>query len=487
MAGASLWQLLKPTVRAGLRLFKPLKRGVRRIPSMRIVVHTRKQLLPPPLAMLRRFMRPDVTYVGVTGSCGKTTTTSLIGAVLSLRGESCTDARNGVERVIDNILTIGPNTRFCVQEISGSRPGRIRLMTKFLRPQIGVVTTVGNDHYKNFRSLEATAREKSELVAVLPRGGTAILNADDPHVIAMRNRTRARVITYGLSREADVRGEDVHSAWPLCLSLTVSHGQEKLRLQTRLVGEFWTTSVLAAIACGMSQGLDLQACARAIAVFEPVFGRASVHALPDGPIYLLETQKAPLWTIANTMTIMRTAHAPRKTMVIGTVSDYSGKGGETHRKVARMALAVADRVIFVGPQANHVDKLRQGNDRDRLFSFVTSYQAASFLAETAVPNELIHIKASITDHLERILLARLGDVVCWQERCGMESSCRDCKYYPVPHPPPFGLDQAEAGGEAGEELEPVEMAPSRAAHRPKNRSKKAAPNLFQSPEGRIMR
>ena len=249
------------------------------------------------------------------------------------------------------------------------------------------------------------------------------------------------MITYGLSREADVRGEDVHSTWPTCLSLTVSHGQEKLRLQTRLVGEFWTTSVLAAIACGMSQGLDLKTCAKAIAAFEPVFGRASVHALPDGPIYLLETQKAPLWTIANTMTIMRTAHAPRKTMVIGTVSDYSGKGGETHRKVARMALAVADRVVFVGPQANHVDKLRQGDDRHRLFSFVTSYQAASFLAETAVPNELIHIKASITDHLERILLARLGDVVCWQERCGMESSRPECKYYLVPHPPPFGLDQ----------------------------------------------
>jgi hypothetical protein len=109
---------------------------------------------------------------------------------------------------------------------------------------------------------------------------------------------------------------------------------------------------------------------------------------------------------------------------------------------------------------------------------VTSYQAAAFLAETAVPNELIHIKASITDHLERILLARLGDVVCWQERCGMESSCPECKYYPVPHPPPFGLDRAEAGSEAGGQLESAEIAPSRAAHRRKNSSKKAAPNLL---------
>ena len=78
---------------------------------------------------------------------------------------------------------------------------------------------------------------------------------------------------------------------------------------------------------------------------------------------------------------MREARAPRKTMVIGTISDYSGKGGEIHRKVARLALEAADRVVFVGPQADHVDRLRRGNVRDRLFAFVTSHQAAVFLAE----------------------------------------------------------------------------------------------------------
>jgi UDP-N-acetylmuramoyl-tripeptide--D-alanyl-D-alanine ligase len=138
-----------------------------------------------------------------------------------------------------------------------------------------------------------------------------------------------------------------------------------------------------------------------------VFGRASVHSVPGGPDFIIETQKAPLWTIANTMTIMRNARAARKTMVIGTVSDYSGKGGDTHRKVARLALDVADRVIFVGPQAGHVTKLRQGDVTDRLFAFVTSYQASAFLAETAIAGELIHVKASITDHLERIMLSQL--------------------------------------------------------------------------------
>lgn len=444
-AQASLWQRLSAVpgiLRAAARRLvnKPLKR-LRRI--------TRTQRLRPQRARLRRWLRPDITYIGVTGSCGKTTTTRLIGAVLSTRGECRTDAgRLGPDRVLDNLLTIGAASKFVIQELSGSRPGRIRPQLVPLRPQIGVVTTVGGDHYKNFRNLEATAEEKAQLVEMLPRHGIAILNADDPHVIAMKHRTRASVITYGRSPDADVRATDVRSSWPDRLSLTVLHGQDRLHLQTRLVGEFWITSVLAAIACGLSRGIDLKTCANAVAGFEPVFGRASVHAMPDGATYILETHKAPLWTVANSMTLMRNARAPRTTMVIGTVSDYAGKGSDTHRKVARLALDVADRVVFVGPQAGHVSKLRQGDVKDRLFAFVTSYQAAAFLAEETMAGELIQIKASITDHLERIMLSHLEGVMCWRERCGVErGSCRECKSYRTAHAPPFGLSEREPGSD----------------------------------------
>ena len=90
--------------------------------------------------------------------------------------------------------------------------------------------------------------------------------------------------------------QDVRSSWPDRLTLTVTHGQEQLHLGTQLVGEYWATSVLAAVACGIACGLGLETCAKAVAGFEPVFGRSSVHAVPDGPDYILETQKAPLWT-----------------------------------------------------------------------------------------------------------------------------------------------------------------------------------------------
>jgi UDP-N-acetylmuramoyl-tripeptide--D-alanyl-D-alanine ligase len=204
------------------------------------------------------------------------------------------------------------------------------------------------------------------------------------------------------------------------------------------VGEYWGTSVLAAFACGITCGLDPTTCAEAIANFEPVFARSSVHSVPDGPDYVLDTGKAPYWTFEHSFAFLQKALAPRTTIVIGTISDYPGAASARYRRVARAALQVADRVIFVGPQSGHVTKLRQGDVANRLFSFLTSYQAAKFLSETAIAGELIYIKSSIRDHLERIMLAQVDAVVCWRERCGrFYVSCPACGAYRKPSPSPW--------------------------------------------------
>jgi UDP-N-acetylmuramoyl-tripeptide--D-alanyl-D-alanine ligase len=395
-------------------------------------------------ALIRRFAFAQATFVGVTGSCGKTTTTELIGAVLSSNGKCRTRAgRNGLREVVRNVLTVDGSTKYCVQEVSGSYPGRISSQVRVLRPQIAVVTTVGSDHYTTFRSLEATAKEKGQLVEQLPRHGTAILNADDPFVRAMANRTRARVITYGRSPDADVRATDISSSWPHRLTLTVIYGAENEQIRTRLVGEHWTTSVLSAVACGIVCGIDLKSCAKAIEAFEPIFGRYSVHNPLGGAFYVFD-HKAPYWTTAASFAFISNARAPRRTIVFGTISDYPGGASAStrYRRIAREALQVADRVIFVGPHASHVSKLRQSEFQDRLFGFQTAYEANAFVAENVVAGELIYLKGSASvDHLERIMLTQLDRVVCWRERCGRERFCPTCRNYRRPHPPPFGIAQ----------------------------------------------
>ena len=440
---------------------KPLKRLRRRLEQPdRILGRVRNRVMPF-RSMLRRLRLRNIRYVGVTGSAGKTTTAKLIGVVLSTDGPCYVGAGyEGIGTTTPDLTGLPADSKFCVHELYGTRPGRLKPALRILRPQIGVVTTVGMDHRKNFRSLEATALEKGRLVEFLAPHGTAILNLDDPNVRPMTTRTRANVLTYGCAPDADIRATDVQCSWPGRLSLTVNYGQQRVRLQTKLVGDFWITSILAAIACGVACGLDLEACVKAVAAFEPVFARSSVHSLPDGPDYILDTHKAPLWTVAHGLTLISRAEAPRKTIVVGTLSDYVGGGSDAYRKVARQALEVADRVIFVGQHSGYVSKLRKDGIEKKLFAFMTIYQAATFLNEAPIARELIYLKGAAKDHMERIMLDRFEPVMCWKERCGKGYPCQYCRNYRHPHPPPFGLDGTEAEGATGEELASSEAAPS---------------------------
>ena len=200
-------------------------------------------------------------------------------------------------------------------------------------------------------------------------------------------------------------------------------------------GTHWTSAILAAIACGLACKLDLEACVGAIAETEPVFGRFSVHPVPGGPLFVLDSYKAPLWTVPSSLAFLETARAPRKTVVFGTLSDYAGNARRTYRKIARQALAIADRVIFVGPHASHAETYR-AEAGDRLLSFPNTYEASRFIQQQSEPSELILIKASGNDHLERIALSHFGDIVCWRERCGKARPCPACLHYRTPSPPP---------------------------------------------------
>ena len=243
-------------------------------------------------------------------------------------------------------------------------------------------------------------------------------------------------MTYGVSENAGIRGSAISGQWPDRLALTVAHEGTAVRIETQLVGEHWVTSVLAAVACGIACGLDLETCAAAVKSVEPSFGRCSVHPRPDGGVYVLDSRKAPYWTIPSSLQFVADARASRKTILFGTISDYSGAAGARYRRAGRDALEVADRVIFVGPNSGSAAKLRTGALRDRLFTFPTAYQAHAYLQATRVANELIYVKASISDHLERLMLAELDAVVCWKERCKLKYDCQTCPRYRIPEAAP---------------------------------------------------
>ena len=150
---------------------------------------------------------PQVAIAGITGSSGKTSTKDLTAQLVERLGPTVAPegSYNNEFGFPLTVLRADERTRYMVLEMAARGVGHIASLCEIAPPRVGAVLNVGHAHTGEFGGIEQVARAKGELPAALPAagaGGVAILNADDPRVMAMAERTEARVVTFGLGAPA---------------------------------------------------------------------------------------------------------------------------------------------------------------------------------------------------------------------------------------------------------------------------------------------
>lgn len=376
----------------------------------------------------RRALR-RLVFIAVAGSAGKTTAKELMLGMLSWHGQGVGNAGslNNIEEIAKALLRARPWHRFFVTELHEGQPGLMDRPLAMLRPGVGIVTVVGDDHLAAFDTREAIAAEVGKLIAALPATGTAVLNADDPAVLAMAARSAAKVISYGRSPSADLRAEDIRSVWPDRLQMTLVHGAQRVPLQTQLCGTHWLASVLGAVGGGLATGMTLRECAAGLAKVAPFTARMQAVASPDGVTFIRDDFKAPLWTIGACFEFMKTACAKRKIIVIGELQEVGPRKAEKYVKTAILAQSIAEVTIFVGPWASSVLKARKPEGQQALRVFNHVRDASDYLNAILREGDLVLLKgANKQDHLIRMILARGEGVACWRDDCERQSFCDEC-------------------------------------------------------------
>lgn len=381
--------------------------------------------------VLRKRVRMGSTkFIGITGSGGKTTTARFLHHLLSEKAKCALSAfDNTYLSIIGGMRKLERNIDYAVFEISGDKKRAIDAACRYVQPQSGIVTVVASDHITNFDGVEDIAREKGCLVSNIPPDGRVFLNADDPRVLAMRSRSEARVWTYGTTAGSDYHATDVAISPAGRLQFVCHYEGESTPFDIGLLGLHFITPALGAISCAHQLGISLPALVRRARTFIQTAGRCSLHSSPNAPVFICDTTKAPFETLNLALrTVSSFPEAPRRTIVLGTVSDISKKGIYTHYKPAYiLARELADRVIFFGNKAAHA----RPEDEDLVAGraqFVSSIaELRDLIRQTMIPGEVILLKGSAyIDHLERIALDYGKKVACWNNDCRMTTECFNC-------------------------------------------------------------
>jgi UDP-N-acetylmuramoyl-tripeptide--D-alanyl-D-alanine ligase len=374
------------------------------------------------------------TFVGITGSSAKTTTTDMLAHVLSASHKVQKQANfNNRRAILKALARSRGGSDFVVAEIAASGAYDLKSVADIFRPDVAVVTMVALEHKSEFGNLEEIAAQKGELVAALRPGGLAVLNGDDPNVATMADRTPERTITFGRSPESDYRAIAIKAAYPDRLRFSIEWADGSFTFQTKFVGEHFWLPALATAATAIELGVPPDIVAERIATFEPILERCGVIQASDGPDFILDTYKAPWHSLGLAFDTIAVASAPRKRIVLGHLSDFRGSSSQRYRDAYRMATAVADQVIFVGTHSHRSKASQQDRDDGRFVAFATPKEVADYIRATSIPGELILIKGSGDLHLERIALSWKSDIRCWIDSCGNGSTCLACGRFADPY------------------------------------------------------
>jgi len=383
--------------------------------------------------------------IAVTGSVGKTSTKEAIYAVLKnhfgenqvRRNERNYNNEIGVPLTIFGLETGGKSVatwflrfikiflmlffrekypKILIVEMGADRPGDIEYLTKFVKPKVGVVTTIGEVpvHVEFFDSPQQLALEKKKLIDSLESDGVAVLNYDDEMVRVMGENSRAKVLTYGFGEAADVRAANYETRATNFeeegifgfIVFKLSHRGSTVPVKLfNVLGTHQVYPALAAAIVGIIFNLNLIEISEGLRTYKSLAGRMRlINGIKNTLIIDDSYNAAPLSTLAALETLQK-FEGRRKIVVLGDMLELGEYTSEIHNQVGRKAAEVADFLFTVGERAKFIAEgaKAKGMKKDTIFEFCTSDEAGKPLQERIEKEDIILIKGSRAIKMEKIV------------------------------------------------------------------------------------
>jgi UDP-N-acetylmuramoyl-tripeptide--D-alanyl-D-alanine ligase len=359
-----------------------------------------------PLAALQRLAAAwrtelDAAVVGITGSTGKTTTKDILLALLAPERRTVASRANfNTEIGLPlEILAAPAGTEVLVLEHAMRGAGQIAELAAISRPDVAVIVNIGPVHLELLGSLEAIAATKSELIAALPSGGTAVIPAGErllePHL-----RDDIEVVRFGPA--GDVRLERAESE-----HVVIAAGDDLLELEFPFTQDHVRADLLAAVAAARAAGVTPSG--RVEVALSPARGQRM--ELPGGVTVIDDCYNAnPMSMRAALDDLARAAAGARTVAVLGDMLELGRDERVFHHEIGERADAVGvDVLVTVGPLAAAIGERFDGE----VYPVADAGEAAALVPELLAPGDVVLIKASRGVGLELVTEALVAAEGQW--------------------------------------------------------------------------
>ncbi|MDB9326906.1 UDP-N-acetylmuramoyl-tripeptide--D-alanyl-D-alanine ligase, partial [Nodularia spumigena CS-590/02] len=339
--------------------------------------------------------RLNIPVIGVTGSVGKTTTKELIAAVLATEGRvhKTFGNFNNEIGVPKTLLELDTEHDYAVVEMAMRGEGQIRELTQIARPNIGVITNVGTAHIELLGSEEAIARAKCELLAEMPEDSVAILNHDNPLLMATAQQVwSGEVVTYGLS------GGDIQGV--LTDNQTIKVGE--MRLPLPLPGRHNASNFLAALAVAQVLGIPWSRLQNGVKVNMPT-GRSQRFTLPHDIILLDETYNAAPEAMTAALQLLADTPGKRKIAVLGAMKELGERSLQLHQRVGETVQRLQLDGLLVLVDGKDAQAIAQSAEGIPSECFTTHADLVARLKTFVQAGDRILFKAAHSVGLDRVV------------------------------------------------------------------------------------
>ncbi|MCI9556933.1 MAG: UDP-N-acetylmuramoyl-tripeptide--D-alanyl-D-alanine ligase [Lawsonibacter sp.] len=346
-----------------------------------------------------------IPCVAVTGSVGKTTAKDMIAAVLGTKYKVHKTEGNFNNNIGLPLTLLGLDSshQICVLEMGMDRPGEIDYLARLARPDVGVITNIGDAHIEHLGSRENIFRAKCELIPHIREDGLLILNGDDPMLSELRGRTPVPALFCGVGEGLDYRAQAVGGDGVSHIHCRITTPAMDREVKIPALGEHMIYPALIAAAVGERFGLTPEQIEEGLCRFVPTRMRMNILHRGEGITILDDTYNANPQSMRAAVSVLADSPGEWKAAILGDMLELGPFAPALHQGVGEcLGRAGIHCLVAVGELAAHIAQGARESGVPQVFACAGQAEAQAVLAPLIRPNSTFLLKGSRGMKLEEL-------------------------------------------------------------------------------------